>query len=123
VKGKPRPRFHFEAKRLGPKNRVGAYLGKDGLGCFVTAQYARESDEAGMLGYVQNDTCDAWVRKIESSLHKNRARHRMVKGTSWEPCSVIDELSNSYLTRHNRPTLGPIRVYHTLLLFCQPCTS
>src|SRR4051812_30755207 len=38
VKGRPRPRFHFEAKRLGPRSPVGDYLGAEGLGCFVTAQ-------------------------------------------------------------------------------------
>jgi hypothetical protein len=124
VKGTPRPRFHFEAKRLGPDNPVGDYLGDEGLGCFVTAQYARESDEAGMLGYVQNETCDSWAEKIKSSLHKDRAKHRMVNGTSWEAFRVIDELTHSYRTAHDRPSLGrPVSVYHTLLLFCQPSNS
>src|SRR4051794_17169028 len=61
LRGRPRPRFHFEAKRLGPSNPVSPYLGPEGLGCFVTAQYARDSDEAGMLGYVQGGTCDSWA--------------------------------------------------------------
>jgi hypothetical protein len=47
-----RPRFHFESKRLGKRpHTVDKYLGKDGLGCFLEAQYARESDQGG----------DAWI--------------------------------------------------------------
>jgi hypothetical protein len=47
---------------------VGQYLGRKGLGCIIAADYAREHDAAGMLGYVQSETCDAWVHKIEGSL-------------------------------------------------------
>jgi hypothetical protein len=77
VKRGPRPRFQFEAKRLGLENHVGDYLGKEGLGCFETGQYARDSDDAGMLGYVQKDTCDGWAGKIERSLHKDRVKHHL----------------------------------------------
>jgi hypothetical protein len=124
VKGRPRPRFHFEAKRFGPKNHVGDYLGKEGLGCFLTGDYARESDDAGMLGCVQNETCDGSAKKIEQSLQKDTAKYGVVSGTSWEPVSVGQSLPHSYRTRHERPSLGrPLCVYHTLLLFCAPSAS
>jgi hypothetical protein len=121
VKGRPRPRFHFEAKRFGPKNHVGDYLGKEGLGCFLTGDYARDSEDAGMLGYVQNESCDWWAKKIEQSLQKDTRKYGVVTGTSWEAHCVIEELPHCYRTRHERPSVGrPVCVYHTLLLFCQP---
>jgi hypothetical protein len=120
-----RPRFHFESKRLGKSpHTVGKYLGKDGLGCFLEAQYARDSDQGGMLGYVQAGSCEKWARRIENSLLKNPQRHGMLLSTGWEPCRIIDELQYTYRTQHKRPSLGrPIRVYHTLLLFYDPGLS
>jgi hypothetical protein len=114
----PRPRFHFEAKRLGPEKGVPRYLGIDGLGCFTTGEYASGSDEAGMLGYVQSDACPDWAKKIEASLAKRPERYDVVKGTTWEPHGIITALPYSYRTRHERPSLGrSVWVYHTLLLF------
>src|SRR5581483_2390114 len=44
---RPRPTYHFEAKRLRAQGNVKEYLGADGLGCFISGKYASESDEAG----------------------------------------------------------------------------
>jgi hypothetical protein len=118
TRGSPRPRFHFEAKRLGEGNPVGKYLGEEGLGCFLAGQYARDSDEAGMLGYVQNDTCASWATKIRQAIARASAKHAVVAGTDWEEVKISPECQDSYRTQHNRWTLGkPVTVYHTLLLF------
>jgi hypothetical protein len=120
-----RPRFHFESKRLGKRpHTVAEYLGKDGLGCFLDAQYARESEHGGMLGYVQAGSCDKWANQIKESLLKNRQGYKIFRSTSWEPYRIIEELQYTYRTQHDRPSLGrPIRVYHTLLLFYGPGSS
>jgi hypothetical protein len=118
LRGSPRPRFHFEAKRLGPSNPVSKYLGTDGLGCFLTGQYARDGEDAGMLGYVQNGTCDSWAQKIQRAISEDKAAHAVVVGTDWEVVQLAEECPRSYRTQHNRATLGrPVSVYHTLLLF------
>lgn len=65
-----RPRFHFEAKRLGKGYAVGQYVGRKGLGCIVAGDYAREHDEAGMLGYVQSSTCVPGPRRSRRSCWK-----------------------------------------------------
>lgn len=112
----PRPRFHFEAKRLGPAHAVGGYLGDEGLGCFVNAQYARDSDEGGMLGYVQSDTCDTWAAKLEMEINGDGKKYKIANGTSWESLKLVKEIATSFRTRHDRPTLKKqIAVYHTLL--------
>jgi hypothetical protein len=115
----PWPRLHFEAKRLGPGNAVGKYTGRTGLGCILAGDYARTHDDAGMLGYVQSDTCADWAKKIETKLHGDRAGHELVAGTNWRSMTVTPELSTVYLTNHTRVAIGkPVDVYHTFLLFC-----
>ena len=114
-----RPRFHFEAKRLGKGYAVGQYVGRKGLGCIVAGDYAREHDEAGMLGYVQSSTCGAWAAKIEKKLLENRKGHHLVDGSIWETSRLTGELTHVFRTQHNRPSIArPVDVYHTLLLFC-----
>jgi hypothetical protein len=111
--------LHFEAKRLGPGNSVGKYAGRKGLGCILAGDYARGHDDAGMLGYVQSDTCDAWARKIETKLHGDRIAHELLAGSVWQLKQVTNELTHVYFTEHTRHALGrPVAVYHTLLLFC-----
>ncbi len=121
TRGSPRPRFHFEAKRLLTNSHpTGKYLGPDGLGCFVTEQYAASSDEGGMLGYVQCDTCEKWAGKIEESILADSTKHRLDQQVGWAQQIIIEELEHTYRTLHNRPTKGVITIYHTLLSFCQP---
>jgi len=55
VEKRPRPKYHFEAKRLRKSQSINDYLGEDGLKCFLSGRYAQESNEAGMLGYIQSD--------------------------------------------------------------------
>jgi hypothetical protein len=58
---RPHSRLKFEAKRLKNKSHpVGIYLGKEGLQEFLNENYAPEAVAAGMLGYVQSDSCDYW---------------------------------------------------------------
>ena len=118
LSGRPRPRFHFEAKRLGDGNAVGPYLGPKGIGCFVVAKYARDSDEAGMLGYVQAGTCDSWADKIRQSIANDPAKYAIVAGTDWEAVTIVPGCADSYRTQHDRASLKRVVcVYHTLLLF------
>jgi len=118
-----RPLFHFECKRLGEGNPVGKYLGDDGLGCFLTEQYARECGEGGMLAYVQSDACASWASKIASSMLAERSKYRIQAGTTWESYAIIEELPDCFRTLHTRPSLGPITIYHSFLLFYEPSAS
>ena len=117
------PVFHFECKRLGEGNPVGKYLGDDGLGCFLTEQYARESGEGGMLAYVQSDDCASWAGKVGSSMLAECGKYRIRVGTTWESCAITDEIPAGFRSLHTRPSLGPIALYHSFLLFCEPGNS
>ncbi len=114
---RPRLRFPFEAKRLGPKHPVSVYLGASGLGCFLRGDYARDEQEAGMLGYVQSGDADDWATKIESELTDKPDAYGVRNDDVFSHEVIDPALTNTYRSRHDRPTVGePISVYHTLLL-------
>ena len=116
-----RPQFQFEAKRLRDGRSVGAYLGGDGLGCFFAGQdaYAREHDDAGMLGYVQAEDETAWASRIGSRLAKEPRKHHVSPDGAWSGMAVADGPSHVYRTRHDRQDPPrPLAVFHVLLRFC-----
>ncbi|MDZ7619376.1 MAG: hypothetical protein U1E05_20440 [Patescibacteria group bacterium] len=41
--------------------------------------------------------------------------HRLSADGAWAGFPLIAELEHTYATRHTRPTLGNITIYHTLL--------
>lgn len=111
---RPRTRFCFEAKCLNKKAGVAAYLGKDGLGQFISGSYAAEASQAGMLVYVQTDDCNVWCGKIEKSL--DQRKHKLGRAGQWQLRHVIPSLPFTYQTAHTRPGKLPnIVVLHTLL--------
>jgi|SRR5450755_2586378 len=70
VEKRPRAKYHFEAKRSRKQDskNINAYLGEDGLQCFVSGKYALESDEAGMLGYMQCDDITIWAERLQMAI-------------------------------------------------------
>ena len=118
---RPHPRFEFEAKRLNSKNGVGDYLGKDGLGCFLSGGYSRDSSSAGMLGYVQSGTLEHWAEKLKQKFTGDPELYFILPNDGgWRKLDAnqVHALPDIYRTRHNRNHVGlPITIYHTLLDF------
>jgi hypothetical protein len=115
-----RPVFHFEAKRLrrDDSHSVSDYLGSNGLGCFIEERYARTGDEGGMLGYVQSESPRHWAEAIERKLQRDpNNKYRLTDNGAWTPIRLTPALEHTYSTRHNRPALRNITIYHTLLDF------
>ena len=112
------PRIRFEAKRLKrPDFTVGIYVGKEGLGEFISGNYAPECDTAGMLGYIQSDDCDYWAEQIPVALSKKKTEVHLTKDGQWQKAD-LENVDDCYKTRHNRPTVkGELLVYHLLLDF------
>ncbi len=109
-----RPRFHVEAKRLYRSDSVNEYLGQSGLGMFVSGSYASDWPSAGMLGYVQTDTCAAWLSAIERGM---KARE-MFKIGLWQSATWTTEgLEDVRESRHERvhKSLGTISLFHLLI--------
>ncbi len=115
---RPRTRFSFEAKRLGKTHRVSTYLGNDGMGCILTGAYARNDDEAGMLGYVQSGTLQQWADKIRSKLETDPSRYNMPEHGRFSGEKIVNGLDHTYRSNHDRPSVGrPVSIFHTLLQF------
>jgi hypothetical protein len=115
-----RPVYHFEAKRLriDDSHSVSAYLGPAGLGCFLAELYGRAGDEGGMLGYVQSETPEHWAGTIQGKVQRDpKENHQLTDDGFWTAARLIPALNHTYVTRHRRPTLGNITIYHTLLDF------
>ena len=116
-----RPVYHFEAKRLrtARTDSLSEYVGKGGLGMFLVEKYGRMGDEGAMLGYVQSESPAYWAEKISGKLQPDPpGNHRLTADGTWTRVSLIAELEHTYATRHTRPTLHNITIYHTLLDFC-----
>jgi hypothetical protein len=115
---RPRARFRFESKRLGRRHTVKIYLGTDGLGCFLRGDYAREEDQAGMLGYVQRGNLSDWGNKIAQELAKTPALYAVDSASPFCIKSTWSAASQAYHSGHNRTAVGrPILIDHILLVF------
>ena len=111
---RPRTRFCFEAKCLNRNAGVADYLGKDGLGQFISGSYAAEETQAGMLAFVQTDDCGAWCGRIEQTL--DTSKHKLGRSGKWQPVSTTSLIQHCHKTIHNRPKkLTNIVVFHTFL--------
>ena len=114
-----RPRLRFEAKRLGPKHKASKYLGKKGMGCFISGQYPVTHGEAGMLGYVQSHNEQFWANEIKTELaNKKKKRYAVRREGPWKQVSILTCLQHPYSSRHDRKSLPPVTILHVLLQFC-----
>ena len=120
TESRDRPVFHFEAKRLRREDShsVSEYVGPAGLGSFLAGLYGRTGHEGGMLGYVQSESPEYWARAIERKLQRYpNEGHCLTGDGSWSAVRLIPAFEHTYSTRHDRPRLGHINIYHSLLDF------
>lgn len=111
---RPRTRFSFEAKSLNANAGAAEYLGKEGLGQFITGAYSADQTVGGMLAYVQTDDCDQWQAKIESKL--DTTIHQLGLGGRWTNITIVKQLKHTSQSIHKRPGKLPnIRIIHTML--------
>jgi len=111
-----RPRLRFEAKRLGKTtgHTVSAYLGAEGMGCFISGKYPLTHDEAGMLGYVQTGSEKEWSDQVENALTTNGA----VYNTAPPPYhqQKICSLKHTYVSHHCTSSPKSALIIHHLFL-------
>ena len=116
----PRPRLRFEAKRLNSTNghTVSVYLGRDGLGCFLSGRYPATHGEAGMLGYVQSEDETAWSERIAEALRRNGPRYAVV-APPLAPESVCTGLPQAFVSHHvmGNAARASLAITHVLLRF------
>ncbi len=110
-------RLGFEAKRLGPKNHtIGSYLGREGLAAFVTGYYPTPHGEAGMLGYVQEKSCDHWASKLSQKFSDDSAEHRIAADGQLQRFDIEPNMP-AFRSLHIGANDKPLLVVHVLLAF------
>jgi hypothetical protein len=113
-----RPRLRFEAKRLNSAtgHTVSGYLGKDGLGCFLSGKYPLTHAEAGMLGYVQSDDETTWAKRIASVLSRDRNEYAVEEPLFCGQAAPAG-LAYTYLSHHHSKAAPHTTIHHVLLRF------
>jgi hypothetical protein len=112
-----RPCLRFEAKRLGRGAEISGYLGAEGMGAFLVGYYSRTHQEAGMLGYIQTSTEDAWAEKLSAELCAKPAAHRLAEDGAWRRFSLPGAPPHCYQTNHLDTRSLPLLIIHILLRF------
>jgi hypothetical protein len=113
-----RPRLRFEAKRLGttPRHTVAAYLGADGMGCFISGKYPLTHDEAGMLGYIQSGSEKDWSDQIRRTLAEKLDKYYVASPPYHQ--QKICTFEHTYVSHHHTVLqAGIIIIHHVLLRF------
>lgn len=119
VERRPRPRYHFEAKRLRKQQSINEYLGEDGLQCFLSGRYAHESDEAGMLGYIQCDNIRIWVERLQLAIDQDcQGKNEILLLSPQRNVQIVDAFPQEWMSKHDRHTGKSIVIHHILLDYC-----
>jgi hypothetical protein len=103
----PRPLFHFEAKRLHRSDSVAAYMGDEGMDCFLSGKYAQTEPDAGMLGYIQKDTPQIWTTRLATGF--------AARGMRLDRHATDPALPHTYRSNHVRGG-KPFELFHVLLV-------
>ena len=115
----PRLRFSFEAKRLRDSSSVSAYVGREGMGCFVGGLYASRDEAAGMLGFVQSRTIVEWMENIERKIKSRRKPLGLSpRGSVWRSSGFTISGNEGKRSLHKRVgNLPALEIFHSFLDF------
>lgn len=114
---KPITILEFEAKRLSvsSNNQEYVYGERGGIERFKRGWHSSHLTLSGMLGYVQDNTADYWIEKINKWIisQKNSDNFQLWEGES-ELLKPIESLHDveKYISSHNRVNLNPIIIHH-----------
>jgi hypothetical protein len=118
--------FVLECKRLNVRKRgklrhgAGAYVGKDGMMCFVTAKYSSGLREGGMLGYVMNGDAAAAQETVARFIDAKRGALRLALLTDYMPCPHLNNLPPHGATYHELADHRTFTLYHLLVPVRRP---
>lgn len=112
----PRParRFRFEAKRLNNNQSLRDYLGDDGMLALITGHYG-DLPHAGMIGYVQIDTCAAWSDRIKAAITKDPAAYYAVLPARFDDLALSGAEAPFSSSHEYGESRARRRITHTLL--------
>lgn len=112
--------FAFECKRLRVpygktlSNNISAYVGKVGMGCFVTGQYAAGLPHGGMIGYVMDGNVARAKALLKKRIVLEAASLLVVNGTDLQASRHNPAQSRLAESEHQLKT-GRLILHHVLL--------
>jgi hypothetical protein len=113
----PNRSYCIEAKRFYNSNSVSAYVNDEGVGAFICGDYAKDDDLGGMVGYVQTESVQHWLPKIEAKLGQHSSMQPAKGGKAWETASFKGGPRICYKSLHNRDSGREITLVHVMFQF------
>lgn len=113
----PNRGYCVEAKRLYRSDSVSEYVDDEGIGAFISGDYAKDDDFGGMVGYVQTDSVATWLPKLEAKLAADPSLKRSTKGNAWEKTEFTRGPKICFQSSHEREGRGGIVIIHIILPF------
>lgn len=112
--------FAFECKRLRVpygktlSNNIAAYVGKAGMGCFVTGQYAAGLPHGGMIGYIMDGNVARAKVLLKKRIGLEAANLLLVSRTDLRASRHYPSESRLAESEHQLTT-GQLVLHHVLL--------
>lgn len=110
---RPYKRYVIEAKRLRKDRfKVDKYR-EDGVMRFIDELYASDSPEAIMVGFWQDEDAKHWFGELAREFEENETTMAFAEKLS--SFNVIPEISDEWVTVHQRKSGNKIILFHILL--------
>jgi len=117
---RPKVFFVFECKRLNVVNDgkyaslAGKYVGKEGMGCFLSGQYDGGSDCGGMIGYVMDNDVKKAIVAINKALVTYKDELKINPPLKLKKSSILAGQESCYETIHMKIE-NDFKIYHLIL--------
>jgi hypothetical protein len=111
--------FVFECKRLNINGKSGlatgasAYVGKEGMGCFISGKYPTTCGCGGMLGYVMDQNVDSAIASINTALSGHKDQLQLCCPHLLQTAAIHPDV---WQTLHGKE-VPVLTLYHLLLPF------
>lgn len=113
----PNRGYCVEAKRFYNSNSVSEYVNDEGVGAFICGDYAKDDDLGGMIGYIQTDSLQKWLPKIEAKLGAHKSLKRNQDGKAWQTTSFKHGPRVCFKSVHRRDSGREITLIHVMFQF------
>ncbi len=113
--------FAFECKRLNVivkgkyHSQAGKYVGKNGMGCFLSGQYDGGSDCGGMIGYVMDNDVQKAIIAINKALKTYEDSLRIKQPVKLKISSLLSEENNLCYETVHMNIKNDFTIYHVIL--------
>jgi hypothetical protein len=115
----PNQCYWIEAKRFYNSSSVSKYVNDQGIGAFICGEYAKDEKFGGMVGYIQSDSLQTWLPKIETKLRKSKSKSvkRTKDGKALEPITFKRGPRVCFKSIHQRESGREITLVHVMFQF------